>query len=694
MLNASIDVPVDRPQRSRIVLIGFMGAGKTTLAREWIREVPHPAFWFDSDVAVCKELEAESVSAAFRDHGEQVWRSAEREIITRRAESLIRGVEVWSLGGGALLDPDVQRCLLDATVVWLDASPDVLWDRVQGSDRPLARDRESFLSLYAERRPVYESLATVRIDTDAPIEEVELPRTLAAHVDIDALCSGLVTGHDLIGRAEDLSLIHDRSIVMLSDTAAASVTDRLVDRLYAAGARLVLDQRIVMGEWHKQLSTVEQVVRAWSEVGINRSSVLIAVGGGTLLDVAGFAASIWQRGIEWISVPTTLTAQVDAGVGGKTGVNLGGVKNVLGTVHMPMVTLIDPAALTTLDDTHVADGFIEVAKTALLAGEPLTTMVHDVIGTRPGAADPDWLRLIDACAWYKDRVVSEDPLDTDGIRAQLNLGHTLGHAIEAATAGAVSHGRAVAIGIHAALRLSVARFEADADVVEWWLDICSTLGIPVTTHLAWEEIEPWLSHDKKHDGAGIRWVLLRRVGTPVTGVSLQQSLVQQTWDRWIREGNTDVGEAQARRRRILVLFGVNLGELGHRDPAQYGSQTLADLVRSIEGWASEYDIVAECRQTDSLERFIGAIHEARDTCAAVIVNPGAWTHHEHALHDALEPLTIPRVEVHISDITSRESWRRHSVIEDVVDHRITGRGADGYRDAISWIHTQLDGSTK
>ncbi len=695
MHNASVDFDAEVPQRTRIVLIGFMGAGKTTLAQRWAQEIPGPALWFDSDHAVCLEMGVERVSDAFDDHGEAGFRQAERDIITRRAESLMRGVEVWSLGGGSILDPDVQRCLLDATVVWVDAPVDVLWERVQGSDRPLAQDRDAFEQLYELRRDVYASLATIRIETDTDIDDVELPRTLAPYVDIDALCSGLTTGHGLLGRVEDLAVLSGRSAILVSDTAAAHVTDIVADRLNAAGCSVLLDQRIAMGEWHKQIGTVEQVVTAWTQVGVNRSTVVIAIGGGTLLDVAGFAAAIWQRGIDWVSIPTTLTAQVDAGIGGKTGVNLAGAKNVLGAVHMPVVTLIDPGALATLPEEHLADGFVEVAKTALLAGETLARMVYDLAASRPVISHPDWLRVIDACAAYKDRVVAEDPLDIDGIRAQLNLGHTLGHALESATSGSISHGRAVAIGIHAALRLSCARLEADADLIEWWQETCDAIGVSTTSNIDWTDLEPWLALDKKHDGSTLNWVLLRRAGTPVTGVSLEPGLVHEVWNEHVRLLEAANGRKHdSAGHRVLVLFGINLGELGRRDEQHYGAQTLAEVVASIQGWASEFEMVAECRQTDSLERFISAIREARDRCSAVIVNPGAWTHHERALHDALEPLSIPRVEVHLSNVDEREAWRRESVIEGVVDHRVVGRGAEGYREAIAWLHDRLDGSTQ
>ncbi|MCW2949630.1 MAG: aroB, partial [Thermoleophilia bacterium] len=426
---------------------------------------------------------------------------------------------------------------------------------------------------------------------------------------------------------------------------------------------------------------------------------VVAIGGGTLLDTTGFAASIYQRGVNWVSVPTTLTSQVDAGIGGKTGVNLGVAKNVLGTVHMPQATLIDTSFGDTLPADVVRDGFVEAAKTGLLAGEWLHQRARDVAARPSGARRTEWRALIEGCAGYKDAVVGEDPFDTEGIRAQLNLGHTLGHTIEAATGGAVSHGAAVAIGVHAALRLSELVLDAPSQLADEWRSLCMSMGVVVSSTLAWEQLEPFLALDKKRDEGGINWVLVAGIGQPVTEVRLPVEAARRVWEEHIHVAPSDaVGDesrpieaASLRHPRVLVLFGVNLGELGVRDAAQYGTQTLPELVHDIESWASAEGLVADCRQTDSLERFVHALHEARIRHHAVIVNPGAWTHTEYALHDALEPLAaLPRVEVHLSDVAARpEEWRHTSVIRPVVDHVVSGRGADGYRDALRWVRAEL-----
>ena len=140
---------------------------------------------------------------------------------------------------------------------------------------------------------------------------------------------------------------------------------------------------------------------------------------------------------------------------------------------------------------------------------------------------------------------------------------------------------------------------------------------------------------------------------------------------------------------LTQLFGINLGQLGVRESEHYGTQTLPELVHDIEAWAAGEGLIADCRQTDSLERFVHALHEARLKHHAVVVNPGAWTHHELAIHDALAPLSVPRVEVHLSDIDAREDWRATSVIRPAIDHVVSGQGAEGYRHALRWIAAQL-----
>jgi 3-dehydroquinate synthetase/3-dehydroquinate dehydratase/shikimate kinase len=700
---ARVDFDADAPAAARIVLVGFMGAGKTSLARRWATS-GGPSLWFDSDAVALRHLRATSVQDVI--DGEDGWarfRDAERIVVEERAGSLARGVEVWSLGGGALQHDSVRAALEDACVVWLDAPVDVLWERVAGTDRPLARDYDAFCELYAERRSTYESIATVRVDTSGDPDAIGLGRVLAEHMPSNWFASGLVVGDGLLGRVDDLAALCSGKVAVVCDEAVADYARAVRDRLEGAGVEIMAHTELAMGEWNKQLSTVERLLVDWAEHRVHRTATIVAIGGGTLLDTAGFAASIYQRGVDWVCIPTTLTSQVDAGIGGKTGVNLGVTKNMIGTVHMPRATLIDTALVDDLPEDALRDGFVEAAKTALLAGGWLFDRVEAVVAARhdeQSVRHARWLELIEGCAGYKDIVVSEDPFDTDGIRAQLNLGHTLAHGIEAATGGAVSHGAAVAIGTHAALRLSAFLFEQDEQLVERWLDLCMSMGVVTTSPLSWSVVEPYLALDKKRDDQGIGWVLVEGVGAPVTNARIPLELVQRTWEEHVHvdhhhgsAGRALIEAASVRHPRVLVLFGVNLGQLGQRDQEHYGSATLGELVRDIEAWASAEGLIADCRQTDDLTRFLHALHEAGTRHHAVIVNPGAWTHHEYAIHDALEPLPMPRVEVHLSDIAAREEWRAESVIRPVVDHVVSGRGADGYRDALHWVRERLSTPT-
>ncbi len=140
---------------------------------------------------------------------------------------------------------------------------------------------------------------------------------------------------------------------------------------------------------------------------------------------------------------------------------------------------------------------------------------------------------------------------------------------------------------------------------------------------------------------------------------------------------------------IAVFNGVNLNMLGQRDPAQYGTLTLSELESQVYAWAGERSMTARCFQTNHEGVLIDHIHECRGWANGLIINPGAWTHSSYAIRDALEIFTAPKVEVHLSDIMQREDWRRHSVIADVMDHRISGKGPDGYREALDWLHEAI-----
>ena len=388
-----------------LVLIGFMGAGKSTLARQ--------LGGVDTD-----DLLGEPAEALFDRVGEEAFRVHEEEAVLG---ALGGGAEVIALGGGATGSERVRTALANHTVVWLDIDLDTAWERAAGDGRPLARDRETFSVRYAERQAVYEGLADVFLLPGAELPE-ERPDP----------------GVKLIA-----SPVHPVWVGRPVDPRPGDflISDENVSPLHAPDAFT-----IPAGEEHKTLATAERVWREMAERGITRSGRVVAVGGGVVGDLAGFCAATYQRGIPVVHVPTTLVAQVDSAYGGKTGVDLPEAKNYVGAYHQPAAVHVLPGTLDTLPAAERAAGYAEVVKTALIAGGPLWERV------RSGAVDDDATVL--ACARTKLRIVAADERD-GGLRQVLNLGHTVGHAIETATGyGTYRHGEAVALGLLAALRLS------------------------------------------------------------------------------------------------------------------------------------------------------------------------------------------------------------------------------------------------
>jgi shikimate kinase/3-dehydroquinate synthase len=261
------------------------------------------------------------------------------------------------------------------------------------------------------------------------------------------------------------------------------------------------------GEAAKSLTTVE---RLWGELRLDRAGTLVAFGGGCTTDVAGFVASTYLRGVAWVAVPTTLVGQVDAAIGGKTGVNLPDGKNLVGAFHWPDRTLVVPRYLATLPPEQRREGMAEVVKTGLLAGESLWEL--------PQA------ELVRRCAAYKTAVCLRDPYE-HGERAALNLGHTFAHALEAAGGfEQVSHGHAVALGLRAALRLS----GLDTAVVD---EVLRPEPVRVDPEAAWAA----LARDKKARSGRPRLVLLETPGKPVTEVELPEDRVRAALDELIAQ---------------------------------------------------------------------------------------------------------------------------------------------------------------
>jgi shikimate kinase/3-dehydroquinate synthase len=322
--------------------------------------------------------------------------------------------------------------------------PQTAWERAHGTGRPLAEDRAAFERLHAEREPVYASLADLTVpsghvagiaDAIAALEGVpEGARVLWA-----ASASGdypAYVGPGLLGWWPE-GIAGRRFIV----------TDGHVARLYGGAIASAGSVRVMPGEQSKTIAHAEIVWTELVRAGMTRADVVVALGGGVVGDLAGFCAATYQRGVRYVQAPTTLVAQVDSAYGGKTGVDLPEAKNYVGAYHQPSAVIADTDTLKTLPPEEIAAGYAEVLKTALLAGGWLWERVR-------AGAEPTEPELIAACARTKLRIVARDERDS-GPRQTLNLGHTVAHALEAATGYArYRHGEAVGLGLLAALRLS------------------------------------------------------------------------------------------------------------------------------------------------------------------------------------------------------------------------------------------------
>ena len=449
-----------------------MGAGKTAIGREVARLTARDFVDLDEEI----ERRHGPIATIFDERGEAEFRRLEEAVATEAFSSV--DPRVIALGGGAVTSAGVRSALeRRAFTVAVDVDPDDAWRRVRGSERPLARDEAAFRRLFDERRPAYEDAADAWArDTDG---------VLLASLGVEFAPGALPRR---LEETRELPLIADERVYALH---AASV-----DR----EAHLVPP-----GEEAKTLAVVE---RLWTELRASRGTTLLALGGGSTTDVAGFVAATYMRGVDWAALPTTLTAQVDAAIGGKTGINAANAKNLVGAFHFPVDVLIDPGVLATLPGEERRAGLAEVVKTGLLTGKALWELSDE--------------EMIRGAAAYKCAVVLSDPYETKGRREVLNLGHTFGHALEAASDYRLSHGDAVALGLLAALRLS----GAPTDVVE---EVLEPAPVRVDPERAWAA----LMRDKKAKDGSPRLVLLEAPGRPVAGVELPQADIRAALDALI-----------------------------------------------------------------------------------------------------------------------------------------------------------------
>jgi len=322
-------------------------------------------------------------------------------------------------------------------------------------------------------------------------------------------------------------------------TRCAIVTDTTVGPLYEAPLAASLQAagfqpvgiRVPAGEASKSMGVTEHVCSRMLQAGLDRKSFVIALGGGVIGDLAGFCAAIFNRGVPFIQIPTTIMSQVDSSVGGKTGVNTPEGKNLLGAFHQPRLVLADTDTLASLPDREYREGFAEVIKHAAIRDAAMVELIEKQAGSRENLAP-----LIARNVGIKAAVVEEDETETKDIRALLNFGHTVGHGIEAAAGyGTLLHGEAISLGMMAALRLSVlfgSLSQAEADRV---VNLLELYELPRQLDSSYEtaRILELMSRDKKFVEGGIRFVLLRRLGEAFVSKSVPLEAIRDEIDRLI-----------------------------------------------------------------------------------------------------------------------------------------------------------------
>jgi shikimate kinase/3-dehydroquinate synthase len=513
-----------------IVLVGLPGSGKTAIGRRLANR--HGAAFVDLDERI-EEAAGRRIPEIFAEDGEAAFRQLERAAVAALGpadpEPGIR--RVIAPGGGAVVDPRNRWTLYRGRVpIWLDVRPEVLAQRlrrspnvrplVHGGDplgriRQLAAARERFYGAARRLNGLAEAGAVVNAaDALAAPGPSRSTTLLRAQTSIGELVVGEGVAADAVGAA--LRRLEARRAILVSEPGAwAAFGEGLAEALRADGWP-VETLMLPAGEDAKRLPVIEDAARQLARLRAERREPLIAVGGGALGDPAGFLAASYLRGVPWIGVPTTLVAQVDSSIGGKTGVDLPEGKNLLGAFHHPASIVLDVAALRSLPERQLRAALGEIVKMATLGDEALFATLEadgDAVGAGAAAAFETGVvaEIVERPAWAKVAVVAADEREQEatGGRITLNLGHTVAHALEAVDGYAnLLHGEAVAYGTRAAVRIGAAMGVTPVDRaarIEGLLTRLA-LGVAPLPYPADAVVEA-TGTDKKHAGGRLRWVL-------------------------------------------------------------------------------------------------------------------------------------------------------------------------------------------
>ncbi|WP_114376228.1 3-dehydroquinate synthase [Elioraea thermophila] len=515
-----------------IVLVGLMGAGKSAIGRRLAARLGLP--FVDADAEI-ERAAGMSIRDIFASLGEPAFRAGERRVIAR----LLAGPQiVLATGGGAFMDPET-RALVRARgrSIWLKVDLPILVRRVSGrNDRPLLAggDPAAILAeLAAKRYPVYaEADVIVHCRDEAPEQTTTRvlnallahrpPRTVRVPLSHNAYDVLIAPGLVRRAGAELAPLLPSRRAVIVADEAVWRLHGAVLEEGLAETGFSGRTLLVPPGEGAKSFPAFQDLVERMLAGGLDRRTAVIAFGGGVVGDLAGFAAAVALRGLPFVQVPTTLLAQVDSSVGGKTGINTAHGKNLVGAFHQPRAVLCDTALLATLPPRELRAGYAEVAKYGLIDDATFFAWC-EANGRAVVAGDAEALaEAVARSVAAKARVVAADEREeaAEGGRALLNLGHTFAHAVEA-EAGydgkVLLHGEAVGLGMALAFRFSVRLGLCEAAEAERVTAHLAAVGLPVRladTGRSWsaERLIARMRRDKKAAGGTLTFVLVRGVG--------------------------------------------------------------------------------------------------------------------------------------------------------------------------------------
>jgi 3-dehydroquinate synthetase/shikimate kinase len=522
-----------------VVLVGLPGSGKSAVGRRLAQR--HHVPFIDLD----ERIEARAgrrIPEIFEEEGEAAFRAQERTAIRELGEADVSSsvARVVATGGGAVVDPRNRWALYRGRVaVWLDGRPEVLAQRLRRSPnvRPLivGRDPVAAVRDLAARRERFYAAAAIRINGVAEVhgvlaaveQAVAGPRTRATKLlDAETKVGRYVLGEHIAGDQVDAALRRlgaPRAVLVSEPGAWEAAGERIADGL-ATGGWAIERVLVPQGEGAKRLSVIEDAARELARLRVERSEPIVAIGGGALGDAAGFLAATYLRGVPLIHVPTTLVAQIDSSIGGKTGVDLPEGKNLVGAFHQPEAVIIDVALLATLPERERRAALGEAVKMAVLGDERLFALLEadgDAIARGEAAVTDRGVvaELVERAGWAKVEIVSADEREhaADGGRITLNLGHSLGHAVEAAAGYRdLLHGEAVAYGLRAACAIGEAIGVTPSERtrrITALLDALNLATAPLPYPL--ETVLDRLGADKKHAAGKLRWVLPATTGVEI-----------------------------------------------------------------------------------------------------------------------------------------------------------------------------------